>query len=83
MTIRHILEGYSLLTAEILYRMPDHQYLIQEFIWQEYDMYPQFPRLQQFLHFWEAELDGPLYKVTVAHEKLISPREVKLATWVQ
>jgi len=78
MSIQKLLDGYSLTTAEILYRMPDHLHLLQTFIWQEYDMYPEFPRLQGFLEFWEAELDGPLYKVTVAHHRLIEPHTIRV-----
>ena len=39
------LKGWSLTTAEILYRMPDHRHLLQSYIWQEYDLAPKFPRL--------------------------------------
>lgn len=73
-----MLKGYSLTTAEILYRMPDHRLLLQSYIWQDYDLHPKFPRLKQFLDFWQAHLDGPLYKVTVNHRQLIAPAELKL-----
>jgi uncharacterized protein Usg len=72
------LEGYGLTTANILYRMPDHQEMLQTFIWQEYDLAPEFPELRRFLDFWERELDGPLHSVRVAHRTLISPAEVRL-----
>lgn len=72
------LAGYSLTTAEILYRLPDHPSLLQSFIWQEYDVHPRFPRLQGFLQFWTRNLEGKLYRVTVAHRKLIAPAEVRL-----
>jgi uncharacterized protein Usg len=72
------LAGYSLTTAEILYRLPDYPALLQSFIWQEYDVHPRFPRLKGFLDFWTRNLDGSLYRVTVAHKKLITPAEVKL-----
>jgi uncharacterized protein Usg len=72
------LAGYSLTTAEILYRLPDHPALLQTFIWQEYDVHPRFPRLLGFLDFWQRNLDGKLYRVTVAHRKLIGPTELKL-----
>jgi len=72
------LGGYSLTTAEILYRLPDHPSLLQSFIWQEYDVHPRFPRLQGFLQFWTRNLEGKLYRVTVAHRKLITPAEVRL-----
>jgi uncharacterized protein Usg len=72
------LAGYSLTTAEILYRLPDHPALLQSFIWQEYDVHPRFPRLLGFLDFWQTNLDGKLYRVTVAHRKLIAPTELRM-----
>lgn len=71
------LSGYGLTTAEILYRRPDHRWLLQSYLWQDYDVFPQFPELQKFLEFWKAKLEGPLFKVTVAHSKLIAPAELK------
>jgi hypothetical protein len=32
--------------------------------------------LKDFLAFWQAKLEGPLYAVTVAHSKLIKPAEL-------
>jgi uncharacterized protein Usg len=69
------LKGFSLTTAEILYRMPDHPQLLQSYVWQDYDLAPRFPKLLSFLYFWSSNLDGALYRVRVAHQKLISPRE--------
>lgn len=71
------LKGYSLTTAEIFYRMPDFPDLLQSFIWQDYDIAPRFPKLTSFLEFWQANLDGPLYRVRVAHSRLISPAEFR------
>ena len=72
------LTGFSLTTAEILYRMPDHPSLLQSYVWQDYDIHPRFPRLMQFLDFWSRNLDGKLYRVTVAHKKLLTPAELRL-----
>ena len=71
------LEGYGLATAEILYRRPDHPWLLQAYVWQEYDLCPEFPELQRFLQFWQTKLDGRLYAVTVCHRGLIAPAEIK------
>lgn len=71
------LAGYGLTTAEILYRRPDHHWLLQSYVWQNYDLFPNFPALNGFLEFWKAKLEGPLYAVTVAHSKLIKPAELK------
>lgn len=70
-----MLTGHSLLTAEILYRMPDCQRLLQTFTWQDYDLAPEFPKLQGFLEFWQEELDGPLHSVRYTHQKMIRPGE--------
>ena len=53
--------GYGLTTAQILYRMPDHPSLLQTYVWQNYDLFPKFPALTDFLAFWQEKLDGPLY----------------------
>ena len=72
------LKGLSLTTAEILYRMPDHPSLLQTYIWQDYDQHPNFPKLHGFLNFWTEHLDGPLYRIRVAHRKLIAPAELQM-----
>lgn len=74
---RKQVEGYGLTTAEILYRRPDHPWLLQTYVWQDYDLFPKFPELQGFLAFWQDKLEGPLHSVTVAHCKLIKPAELR------
>jgi uncharacterized protein Usg len=74
---RKQLEGYGLTTAKILYRLPDYPRLLQTYVWQEYDVCPNFPVLKRFLAFWERELVGPLHSVTVAHARLIRPSELR------
>ncbi len=74
---KKMLGGYGLTTAEILYRRPDHRWLLQSYVWQNYDLFPNFPALKDFLAFWQDKLEGPLVSVTVAHSKLIKPAEIK------
>jgi uncharacterized protein Usg len=74
---RKQLLGYGLTTAEILYRMPDHPALLQTYVWQNYDLFPKFPALQDFLAFWQEKLEGPLFSVRVAHSKLVKPAELR------
>jgi uncharacterized protein Usg len=59
--------GYGLTTAEIVYRRPDRHWLLQTYVWQDYDLFPNFPALKDFRAFWETKLEGPLFAVTVAH----------------
>ena len=74
---RRQLEGYGLTTASILYHMPDHPRFLQEFIWQDYDVFPHFPVLKRFLDFWKIEIEGALHSIRVAHNRLITPAEIK------
>lgn len=71
------IDGYGLTTADILYRLPDHPSILQQYIWQEYDKAPLFPELNRFLAFWEAKLEGLLYRVTVCYKTLIGPAELR------
>ncbi len=72
---RALLQGHGLTTAEITYRMPDFQSMLQIFTWQDYDLAPNFPKLKKFLDFWQEELEGPLHSVRYTHQRLIKPGE--------
>jgi len=76
------LEDYRLVTAQILYHMPDFQEILQEFIWQEYDLAPQFPELTKFLDFWEKKIDGKLHSVYVAKKQIITNSDYRNADWM-
>jgi uncharacterized protein Usg len=70
-------EGYGLTTANILYRRPDHPWLLQTYVWQDYDLCPDFPELNGFLEFWRKSIEGALHSVTIAHAGLIKPTEIR------
>jgi uncharacterized protein Usg len=76
---RRQLQGFGLTTAHIFYRRPDHPWLLQSYVWQEYDIWPDFPVLQRFLAFWRERLDGALHSVTVAHSAINSAAELRTA----
>ena len=71
------LRDYRLTTAEILYHMPDHPKLLQTFVWQQYDLAPQFPELRRFLDFWVKQIEGKLHSVRVANKKLITAEDIR------
>jgi uncharacterized protein Usg len=73
-----MIEGYGLTTANIFYRLPDYPAIVQSYVWQEYDLHPDFPQLHKFLDFWSRSLDGKLHSVLVAHAKLIRPAEISM-----
>ena len=73
------LRDYRLTTAQITYHRPDFPALLQEYVWQEYDLAPDFPILKRFLRFWEMSLDGKIHSVQVASARLIRPPEFRHA----
>ena len=70
-----MLKGYGLTTAEMFYRLPDFRSVLNTFVWQDYDLAPNYPRLCQFIEYWQARIDGPLHSVRFTHRKLIRPGE--------
>ena len=76
------LQGYRLTTAEIIYRLPDYPALLQSFIWQKFDLAPDYPELRRFLEFWSANIEGKLHSVNVRQSSRTGPsrfRHVKHA----
>lgn len=76
----HLLEqNYRLITAEILYHLPDHPKLLQSFVWQAFDLSPRYPVLMRFLSFWQANLEGKLHSVRVGTTGIIPASEIRYA----
>ena len=69
------LDGYGLTTAEIHYYRPDHPSLLQLFVWQDYDVTPDFPVLFDFLAMWRRQIEAALHSVRIGHDMLIGPAE--------
>lgn len=74
------LSGYGLTTAHILYRLPDFASVLQTYVWQDYDLAPDFPEMRRFLAFWEQNLEGPLHSIRYTHKRLIGPNEWRSVT---
>jgi uncharacterized protein Usg len=72
------LQDRVLTTAEILYYFPDYPDLLQQYIWQDYDIAPQFPTLKQFLGFWQQNIEGRLHSVRVSNAGIILPGQIHL-----
>ncbi len=66
-----------LTTAEILYHLPDHPSLLQIFVWQQFDVAPEFPKLRRFLDFWVRNIEGKLHSVRVAEAPLNGRRRFR------
>ena len=70
-------KGYRLTTAEIVYHLPDHPALLQTFIWQKFDLAPEYPVLRKFLEFWRASIEGELHSVIVKQSSRTAPNRFR------
>ena len=58
-----------IVTVSILYRMPDYEDILQQFVWQTSDVPPDLPRVHQFIDFWKSHLDAEIFSWEVSdHE---------------
>lgn len=76
---REQLFGKRLTTASVLYYMPDHPSLLQEFLWQTQDIAPDFPRVRRFLEHWRREIEAVIHSVRVSCVGEIRAAEIRLA----
>ena len=72
-----IIKRKSIVTLNILYWMPDHKNILQEFIWQTKDIKPEYPRVHKFLNFWHDNIDAVISEVMLCDEYETSYRPVK------
>ena len=54
-------------TVGVVYWMPDHRSLINEFWWQHMDLIPELPRTHQFLNYWKDNIDAIIKDVLICH----------------
>jgi uncharacterized protein Usg len=66
-----IIKDYRLTTAKIFYHLPDYPGLLQTYVWQDFDIAPEYPALRKFLDFWKDELEGKLHSVQVASARSV------------
>ena len=65
-----ILKKWTTATVQVVYYMPDHLHLVQEFMWQTEDQRPDYPRIDKFLTYWDRHIDVPIKEVYIYdHEK--------------
>ncbi len=50
---------------QVVYYIPDYLHLVNEFIWQTEDQQPDYPRINQFLDYWDKNIDGPIKEVYI------------------
>ena len=65
-----ILKKWTTATVQVVYYMPDHLHLVQEFMWQTEEKRPDYPRIDNFLSYLDKHIDGQIKEVYIYdHEK--------------
>jgi uncharacterized protein Usg len=70
-------KGYSVVTVNVIYYMPDQKHLINEFMWQTLDLRPKYPRIKKFLNFWEREIEADIKEIQLSDSLAVSPRRFR------
>lgn len=53
-------------TVDIFYYMPDHQNILQEFVWQTNDIVPEMAKVHKFLNFWHKNIEAVISEILVS-----------------
>ena len=67
-----ILIRNTIVTLNILYRMPDYEHILQQFIWQTLDVKPEYPRVHRFLNYWHDNIEAVISEVNIADNYVTS-----------
>lgn len=70
-----------LTTLQIYYYMPDHQSVIQEFVWQYEDLKPTFPRTHKFLTHWHENIEAVIQEILLSHINRYGQQNVRKVDW--
>ena len=51
-------DGLRYTSIKVTYKMPDYQNILQEFWWQTLDVPPRYPRMKQFVDYWNDYIEA-------------------------
>ena len=56
----------DLTTVKVIYYLPDYDHILQEFVFQQYDIVPEYPKLNKFIKFWRRNIEARIHSVDFA-----------------
>ena len=71
-----IIRKWTVATVQVVYYIPDYLNIVQEFVWQTEDRLPEYPRITQFLDYWDKNIDGPIKAVYIYDQGQSNIRKV-------
>ena len=70
------IKKWTIATVQVIYFIPDHLHIVNEFMWQTEDELPEYPRIKRFLDYWDKNIDGPIKEVYIYDNKYSNVRVV-------
>ena len=61
----YILEKWTLASVQVVYYIPVYLNIVNEFVGQTEDQRPKYPRIGEFLDYWDKNIDGPIKEVFI------------------
>ena len=71
-----IIRKWTVATVQVVYYIPDYLNIVQEFVGQTEDRLPEYPRITQFLDYWDKNIDGPIKEVYIYDQGQSNIRKV-------
>ena len=56
----------DLTTIKVIYYLPDYDHILQEFVFQQYDIVPEYPKLTKFIKFWQRSIEARIHSIDFA-----------------
>ena len=53
----------DLTTIKVIYYLPDYNHILQEFVFQQYDIVPEYPKLDKFVKFWKINIEARIHRI--------------------
>ncbi len=72
----YIIEKWTIASVQVVYYIPDYLNIVNEFVWQTEDQRPKYPRIGEFLDYWDKNIDGPIKEVYIHDHDDVKIRHV-------
>ena len=71
-----IIKKWTVASVQVVYYIPDYLSVVNEFIWQTEDQVPEYPRITEFLDYWDKNIDGPIKEAYIYDQQEAIIRKV-------
>ena len=67
---------WELTTIHVYYWMPDYRHILNLFSFQDDDIPPEYPRMQQFVKYWEENIEARIKEIQIGSVNQTNIRKV-------